>query len=385
MKTDFIPTIGIDIGSHSVKCVVLGENSRILAVSTAESVGVVRGAVTHVESAAESIRNAVTIASREAGVQVRECYLALGGEGLMEHKVTAEVELDGAVDGETVDYILEEAQKKMAPELVNRVVLHEIPQGYWVDTQRTITAPLSLKGSRLGVSVLYISILEKDKKNAEAAVASAGLEVVESIAAPIASSLVTLTTLQKNAGCLHVLVGRDTTIGTIFEHGIPAALKVFPFGSNSLTEDIALALSISLEEAERLTIHAGTELMKEKKKVLATILKKHRSFANDLRLFIDSKRRVLPAGIVLTGGGGQLALLEEHIRDFMRLPTIRAALPKAFGSQKKHHDTSLTPALGAAVYGSLAQRDPSYRSSTFAAYLKKTWKWFVEALKSLLP
>jgi hypothetical protein len=132
-------------------------------------------------------------------------------------------------------------------------------------------------------------------------------------------------------------------------------------------------------------MHAGTELMKEKKKVLATILKKHRAFANNLRLFIDSKRRVLPAGIVLTGGGGQLSLLEEHIRDFMRLPTIRAVLPKAFGSNKKHHDTSLTPALGAAVYGSLAQRDPGYRTSTFSTVFKKAWKWSMEVLKSLLP
>jgi cell division protein FtsA len=190
MKSDFTPTVGIDIGSHTVKCVVLGENSRILAVSTVPSDGVTRGTVTHVEHAAESIRTAVTLASREAGLALRECYLALSGDGLAEHKVTVEVELDGAVTEETVDYILEEAQKKIAGELVNRVILHEIPQGYWVDTQRTITAPLSLRGARLGVSVLYISTLEKDKKNAESALTLAGLEVAESIAAPIASSLV---------------------------------------------------------------------------------------------------------------------------------------------------------------------------------------------------
>lgn len=384
MKTDTTPTVGIDIGSHSVKVVVLGPSSRVLGVGIAESAGVTRGSVINVETAAESVREAVTVASREAGLQIRECYLALGGEGLLEHKITAEVELDDAVDEETVAYILEEAQKKLAPDLVNRVILHEIPQAYWVDNTRTVTAPLSLRGTRLGVSVLYISILETHKQAAFEAVRLARVEVVESIAAPIASSLVTLTTLQKNAGCMHVLVGRDTSVATIFENGAPAALKVFPTGSNDVTESIALAVTSSLEEAERLKRNAGVELMKEKKKVLATILKKHRSFANDLRLFIDAKRRVLPAGIILTGGGGQLGLLEEHVRDFMRLPTVRATLPKAFGSNKRHNDPALTPALGVALYGSLAEREPS-GNGRMRKFFKNAWRKFVEFLKTLLP
>jgi hypothetical protein len=165
----------------------------------------------------------------------------------------------------------------------------------------------------------------------------------------------------------------------------PTALRVFPSGSNTITEDVALAVTVSLAEAERLKLHAHTELMKEKKKVLAAIHKRHKSFANDVRLFIDSKRRVLPAGIVLTGGGGQLPLLETDMRELLRLPTSRATLPKTFGSNKRHHEASLTPAIGATLYGSLAEADYVRSSNAVTRFFLRAWRAFVAFLKTLLP
>lgn len=358
--------------------------ARIRGVGVADSAGVVRGAVTSVHDAASSIRAAYLIATTEAGVAPDEVYLAISGEHLVEHKVTAEVEIDGEVVEEDVEHILKEARKRAEDELVNFHIIHDIPQGFWVDSTKSTTSPLSLRGSRLGVSVLYIAVLTRDKEAAEAAVREAGLTLVETIAAPIASSLVTLTTLQKNAGSMHVLMGRDTTVATIFENGSPASLSVLPFGSNNITEDIALAVTVSLDEAERLKRHAHTELMKEKKKVLATIQKKHRAYASELRLCIDRSRRVLPGGIVLTGGGGQFPLLETHIRDFVRLPTVRATLPKAFGTNKKHLDAALTPAIGAALYGQLAEKDRTGRGA-FGRWVKKVWRRLLAFLGTLLP
>lgn len=385
MEKNVTPTVGIDIGSHSVKVVVLGAQSRVMGLGVAESAGVVRGVVTNMQDAAHSVRAAVQTAETESGVRIDRCYVALSSESLLEHKVTVEMEIDGEVDDEVVEDILSLAKKKVEPELLNRTVLHEIPQGYWVDGTRTTTAPLSLRGTRLGVSVLYVSILESHMRATYDTLAEAGLTVAEGIAAPVASSLVTLTTLQKNAGCLHLLVGREMSVATIFENGSPTALRVFPTGSNTITEDVALAVTVSLAEAERLKLHAHTELMKEKKKVLAAIHKRHKNFANDVRLFIDSKRRVLPAGIILTGGGGQFSLLETDMRDLLRLPTSRATLPKSFGSNKKHHDASLTPAIGAALYGSLAEADYVRSSNAFVRMAVRAWRAFVAFLKTLLP
>jgi hypothetical protein len=88
---------------------------------------------------------------------------------------------------------------------------------------------------------------------------------------------------------------------------------------------------------------------------------------------------------VLTGGGGQLPVLETHLRDALRLPVSRATLPKVFGSVKRHHDASLTPALGASVYGALAEKEQLQNASALSLFFKTFWKRFVRFLKSLLP
>lgn len=379
------PIVGIDIGSHTVKVVVVGADARIRGIGTAESVGVSRGVVLHPHETTASVRAAVRAAALESNTEITTAYLVLGGESILEHKVTAEIDIEGAITEEDIEKLLEEAKNRVLPEMTNRTLLHEIPQAYWVDNMRTISSPLSLRGTRLGVSVLYISILDTHKHTALAAVEDAGITVSECIAAPIASSLVTLTTLQKNSGCMHILVGRDSSIATVFENGVPASIKLFPLGSNTVTEDIALAITISLDEAERLKRYAATELMKEKKKVHAAIQKRHRLFATELRAYIDAKRRVLPAGIILTGGGGQLPLLETHIREFVRLPTFRATVPKAFGGHSRFSDSSLTPALGAAIYGLHVEEE---RASTVGG-MKKAWRafwrWMRRTFVSILP
>jgi cell division protein FtsA len=386
-RADVAPTVtvGLDIGSSTVKCVVLGGHSRIMGVGIHESFGVTRGIVMNPEEASASIRSACIQAGIESNTEITHLYLALGGEGLAEHRATAEVDIDGSVNDEDIAHVHAEAMKQCVHELQNRTVLHDIACIYWVDGVRALGSPLSLTGRRFGVSMLYISIHTAHLASAHEAVRLAGYEVAETVCASIAASLVTLSTVQKSAGCMLLLAGRDTTIATIFENNTPASLRVFPIGSNTVTEDIALALSCSLDEAERLKRHSGSELMKEKKKVLATIQKRHRGFASDLRLFLDSKRRILPGGIILTGGASHLASLEEHLREFVRLPTARATLPKHFGLNRRHYDASLTPALGAALYGHYIEKEHAASHSHLWRYLKTLLKRMGNFLMSLLP
>jgi cell division ATPase FtsA len=71
--------------------------ARIRGVGVVESGGVIHGTVVNVSDAAACIRAAYNSATTEAGLEADDVYLALSGS-LVEHKVTAEVEIDGEVD-----------------------------------------------------------------------------------------------------------------------------------------------------------------------------------------------------------------------------------------------------------------------------------------------
>ena len=86
------------------------------------------------------------------------------------------------------------------------------------------------------------------------AVESVGVEVEDVMASPLAASLVTLSKAQKIAGCVLANIGAETVSIAVFEDDIPLSLKVFPIGSRDITNDIALGLKISLEEAEQIKL-----------------------------------------------------------------------------------------------------------------------------------
>ncbi len=357
---------GIDIGTYHIKVVVaeLGDSGappRIISAGYAKSRGLRHGYIMSSKDIAKSIDTAITQAQNDSGVKIRSAYISFGGVGLDEVRGNGKTlvsRADTELGEHDVSEVIKNAKHNVREKLVNKKILHSIPLTFYLDGEPVLGNPVGMHGSKLEVEVLFITALEQHLNDLITTVEELGIEVLDTTAAPIAASLVTLNKTQKMAGCVLVNVGAETTSLAIFEDNIPISIKVLPIGSSNITNDIALGLKVPLIEAEQIKLGAvtGTDYPKKKLSDLITGRLKDIFKLIDAHLKSLGKAGLLPAGIILTGGGSGAVDIDTLAKSSLRLPSEVAAL--RFGAQTLK-DSSWAVAYGLCILSANNTNSPS--------------------------
>lgn len=381
---------GIDIGTDQIKVVIShgGERgdkgldkgqTKILGIGIAESRGLRHGYIVNMAEATESIKKALGEAEKKANVKTKKAFVAIGGIGLGSFTSTSSIIISRA-DSEitTLDMkkVQEQCEKDIPPNLIlNKKIINSIPLQYKIDGKATLGKPEGMKGSKFEIKTLYITCLEHHLDDIIQAVEEAGVSIEDVVAAPIASSLITLSKSQKIAGCILANIGAETTSVAVFENSVPVSLEVFPIGSTDVTNDIALGLKVPLEEAEQIKIGAITGSSYPRKKLEEIISARLSDIFELIETHLKKIGRngLLPAGIVLTGGGSGISNIEEMAKNTLRLPA-RLGSPK---------DATWIVAYGLCVLGTHADEDIPIDTS--AIFLAKMSKAVVSWIKQFLP
>jgi cell division protein FtsA len=390
-------TTGIDIGTHQVKAVVTEfsrkkgtvsakKSPRIIGTGLAESKGLRHGYIINSSDIVRSINQAVRQAEESSGMRVKRAFISIGGVGLEEIRSKGEVVISRA-DGEVTELDIEKAlsssEAKVEQKIINRKIIHVVPLQFKIDGQKVLGKPAGMKGMKLEVETLFISCLEQHLNDLIQAVEEAGVRVEDVMASPIAGSFVTLSRVQKIAGCVLANIGAQTVSIVVFENNIPISLKVFPIGSMDITNDIALGLKISLEEAEQIKLGAITEAPYAKKKLDEIITAR----LGDIFELIENhlkkigKNGLLPAGIIITGGGSGIATIEDLARASLKLPS-KLASPNFVSKRSigQIRDSSWAVAYGLCIWGLSTEEDP-----IGIKLAKKTGGNIIQWIKQFLP
>jgi len=303
----------------------------------------------------------------------REATLTLSRDG--EGVVTAR-------DIPRVAKISEEALPPSARQ--NRKIIHSIPLRYLVDGGRVLGKnPVGMKGARIAVETLFITCLERHVVDLKEAVEDAGFEVEDVCASPLAASFVALSKMQKRVGCVLANIGSETLSVIVFEDSLPVSIKVFPVGAADITNDLALGLRISPEEAEQLK--QGAVLgAPYPKRTIDTIISRR---VGDMFKLVEAhlkkigKDELLPAGVILTGGGSAIQTAADLAKAVLRLPSRLA--PFAEGAQKMQlRDSSWAVAYGLTLWGFSEGGDlEPADDSGLVDFFSQLWRWF----KKFLP
>ena len=379
--------VGIDIGSFHVKVIVTqveknGAPPHIIGTGSALSRGMRHGYIVNQHDTTESIRKAVEQAEKESGVKIDRAYVAIGGVGLEDMYSNGEAIVSRANSQVTeidMDNALAEAEARISRELLNRKIVHAIPVAYFLDGQKVLGRPLGMHGSKLEVEAMFVTVLEQHLNDWVSAIEAAGVETIDIMASPIAASLVTLTKQQKMVGCVLANIGAETISIVVFEENTPISLKVLPIGSTDITNDIALELRVPLSEAEQLKrgVVVGSTL--PQKKLDDIVAGKMREMFTLVQEHLKKINRagLLPAGIILTGGGSGIATLEDYARGALRLPSEISGL--RLGEQRVR-DASWAVAYGLCIWGATSDTDTIGIENARAAGAK-----FLSWLKQFLP
>jgi cell division protein FtsA len=358
-------TTGIDIGTHHIKVVIAAAPDdrrmmpRILGTGYAQSLGVKRGYIVSIEEASRSIAAAVNQAAKAARIKkLRRAIVAIGGEGLHELHSRAEIVVergDAEVTERDMERALAASESSLPPSmLLNRKIIHAIPQRYTLDGTRFLGKnPAGSRAARVGLESLFVAAEKRHVNDVAEALGIAGIEIEDMAAAPLAASFVTLGKQQKRAGVALLDIGAETASLIVFDDDIPVSTLVLPLGSDDISGDIALALKIPLEEAAQLKsgVVLGGDYPQRKvdeaiEKRLAIIFR-----AIDAHLKKLGKDGLLPAGIILTGGGSQIAAAPLVAQKILKLPARVAAIQSSDGGRGQLKDGSWSVAYGLTVWG----------------------------------
>ena len=352
---------GIDVGTYQVKVVIARTDTdhesklpQIIGTGYAESRGLRNGYIINDGDVVRSVRNAIAQAEKASGVRVKRAYISMGGIGLDEIHARGEAitsRADSIITQNDIDKAVEASEISIQDKIPNRKVIHAIPLQFFVDGEKLHGRPQELRGTKLEVDVLFITAFEQHLNDLVATIESIGIKVDDVMASPLAGSLVMLTKAQKRAGCVLANIGAETVSIVVFENNTPISLKVFPIGSNDITNDIALGLKVPLDEAEKIKRGGMTNTPYSKKKLDEIVGAR----LTDIFELIDAHLRkikrdgLLPAGIILTGGGSGITSVQDLAKASLRLPSKIATLDPA--QNGKVRDASWAVGYGLCIWG----------------------------------
>ncbi len=326
MARSFI--VGIDLGSAVTKTVVLsarnGENAEILAAVSVPTRGVRHGYILNIPAAADSIRRSIALAEQEAGIQIKRAYFSIGGISL-----ASETAIGGAIisksDGEVTAFDIKTAMASAEESLAlkNKKIIFNTPVGWKVDGKEILGKPDGAHGVKLEVKMFYVTCLSQHLDDLVSAAAEADIEVLDIIPSPIAASHIALSERQRAVGVILVNIGAETVSIAIFENNTLIGLSVLPIGSTDITNDIALGFRIPLEEAESIKTGNIMSTTYPKRKVDEIVEARFSDIFELVDGYLKKIKRsgLLPAGVVITGGGSGHGLVEGLARNMLRLPS----------------------------------------------------------------
>lgn len=373
---------GIDLGSSTVRVVVAqfepsSEVPTILGVGAAQMTGMQKGVITDVEDAVRSVGRALDTAERVSGVPIERAFVSINGSHISSQNsrgVIAVSRADGEITGDDVARVINAAQAISLPS--NREILHVLPQNFIVDGQEHIHDPVGMTGVRLEVETHIIEGSAPFIKNLTKVVNQAGVHIEDFVFAPLAAATAVLEKRQKELGVVLVDMGAGTTSLVVYEENILLHTAVLPLGSSHITNDIAIGLRTSIDIAEEIKVRHGTALADTVKQSEMIVIENETGAGgsglgdeqesvsrrevvdiisarlDEIYSFIDRELKqigragLLPAGVLLTGGGAHLPGVVEMAKKKLRLPARIAVPQQLTGVVEQTHDPAFSVGLG---------------------------------------
>ncbi len=348
--------VALDIGTTKVCTLIAqksGQNLEILGVGSHPSIGLKKGSVINIEKTVESIKASIEEAKLMAGLQhLESATVGIAGNHIYCFNSSGVVPVKGKEITQTdVERVIEAAKAVLIPS--DREVIHVIPQEFKVDNTTGIKNPVGMCGSRLEVYVHIVTGKTPLIHNLVKCVELAGIEANSIVLQPIASSRSVLSSEEKELGVVLIDIGGGTTDIAVWKEGSLVHSQIVPVGGSHFTNDLAIALKVPQNEAEKIKLSHGSvipdakgnetyitvqglsgtkprevsvgfisEILNARAEELISVVKE---VITEKNLSID-----ITGGFVLTGGGSLIRHLPE-MAEYMLEKPVKLGYPLPFG------------------------------------------------------
>jgi cell division protein FtsA len=341
----------IDVGTTKV-CTIMAdviddEGLRVLGVGVVPSHGLHKGLVVNINEAKESIRQSVRMAEQMAGRRLESAYVGVTGRHISSVNNKGSISItrnNQVVHPDDLKRVLDVARIVKVP--TEQKLLHVIPREYVVDGQGGVKNPVGMHGFRLDVETHIITAAVTSIQNLTKCIRGIGVDVEDLVMEPLASAEAVLEPEERQDGVLLADIGGGTTDLALFKDDTIYHTSVLPVAGYQVTRDISVGLGITYELAEEMKKRYGDVTPKEidpLAKEIAITGDGHSISYNDLSDIIRVRveellrlimlelpqsdfRKLIPAGLVITGGGANLPGIAELGQKVTRMP-VRLGMP----------------------------------------------------------
>ena len=397
------------IGQVVVDPVSLETSLNVVGASSVESKGIKKGQIVDIEEATESVIASVESAERMAGYNLDSSYVALGGAHIKSqnsHGVVAVSNPEGEISESDISRVVEAASAISLP--ASREIIHVLPREYVVDGESGVKDPVGMSGVRLEVDTHIVSSGVAAIKNVKKAIGEVGIKIEELVFSGLASAEATITSTEKELGCVLIDIGGGVTSICVFLDGALAYSGVIPVGAKNVTNDLAIGLRVSLDTAEKIKIALSSkkkpkegegdemdleslgvsEVKKISKKTLleGIIRPRLNEIFTMVKIELEKEGLInrIPSGAIITGGGAETAGVLDSAKRMLSLP-VRVGLPKGVGGLV---DDIMSPSfatpVGLLIYA--AKANPTeHTAKKFNFSTKGIFGKIIASVKDLLP
>jgi cell division protein FtsA len=387
--------VGLDIGTTKI-CAIVGRKNEfgkleVLGMGKAESEGVVKGIVFNIDKTVYAIEKAIKEASDQSGIDIGVVNVGIAGQHIksfVQHGGITRSSKEDEITVDDIERLTQDMYRMVVPP--GSQIIHVMPQDYMVDYEEGIKEPVGMSGVRLEADFHVITAQTNAINNIHKCVRKAGLEIEDLILEPLASSLAVLSDEEKEAGVCLIDIGGGTTDIAIFYDNIIRHSAVIPFGGNIVTNDIKQGLMVLQQQAERLKTSFGRAIAEEANaneivaipgirnrdtkeisvKNLSNIIQARMEEIIEMahaEIIASGYENRLAGGIVITGGGAQLANLKQLV-EYMTGMDTRVGYPNEHlgkGKIEVVKSPMYATAVGLVLSGfrSLDEREDRYKEA----------------------
>ena len=370
------PIVGLDIGTTKI-CAVVADCTEsgvdIIGIGTHPSRGLRKGVVVDIDATVNSIKSAVEEAELMADCEITSVYAGIAGghiRGFNSHGIVAVK--DREVSENDVRRVIDAAKAVAIP--MDREVIHVLPQEFIIDDQDGIHEPLGMSGVRLEAKIHIVTAAVTSAQNIVKCANKAGLNVVDIVLEPLASSEAVLASDERDLGVCLIDIGGGTTDIAVFAEGSIKQTSVLGLGGSHVTNDIAIGLRTPFDEAERIKKKFGLAAARFlgsddvinvpsvggrrpreiSRKILCEIIEARvdeiLSLAQQELVKAGLQDRI-PSGVVLTGGCSALEGLSELAEEIFEAPVRRGTPSHIGGLQDVVRSPMYATGVGLVLYG----------------------------------
>ena len=258
--------VGIDIGTSKV-CCCLGQINKfnqveVLNTASVACDGLKRGKIVSPDAVSRAIRFAVSDIEATQDFMIKSAYVNIVGSYVSIFKTKYSIKLADKYAGVTqkdIDDIIRNVGQIEVPE--GKQIIDIVPSRF-ITESRTTEDPIGIFTSTLEAELDVIIADKEVVKTIGLAMQRAGLMMDGIVVNGFAMKDIVLTDEEKENGVLLLDIGAGNVDISVFKNNGIVYTDSIPVGGDTITNDIAIGLEISHQEADKLKRQYGLSKVK---------------------------------------------------------------------------------------------------------------------------